>query len=36
MVVKIQHKKWIIKTLYFIDYKNNWYLLYIDDCDCGA
>ena len=36
MIVEIQHNKWIIKTLYFIEYKNNWYLLYIDDCDCSA
>ena len=36
MKVEIQYKKWIIKTLYFIEYKTKWYLLYIDDCDCSA
>jgi len=36
MIVHIQYKKMIIKTLYFIEYKTKWYLLYIDDCDCSA
>jgi hypothetical protein len=36
MEVKIQYRKMIIKTLYFIAYKDKWYLLYIDDCDCSA
>ena len=36
MEVKIQYRKMIIKTLYFIAYKDKWYLLYIDDCDCSS
>jgi hypothetical protein len=36
MKVEIQYKNWIIKSLYFIEYKTKWYLLYINDCDCSA
>jgi hypothetical protein len=36
MKVDIQYKNMIIKSLYFIEYKTKWYLLYIDDCDCSA
>ena len=36
MNVAIQYKNMIIKSLYFIEYKTKWYLLYINDCDCSA
>ena len=36
MKVEIQFKKWVIKTLFFIEFNKKWYLLYIDDCDCSA
>lgn len=36
MIVDIQYKNMIIKSLYFIEYKTKWYLLYINDCDCSA
>jgi len=35
MKVEIIIRGYLIKTFYFIDYKNRWYLLYVDDCDCS-
>lgn len=36
MKVDIQYENMIIKSLYFVEYKTKWYMLYIDDCDCSA
>ena len=36
MLVKIQHEKYIIETLYFIRYNSRWHLLYLHKCDCSA
>jgi hypothetical protein len=36
MKVEIIVRGYLIKTFYFIDYKNRWYLLYVDDCDCSS
>ena len=35
-VVEVQYDSWIVKTFYFVESNNKWFLLYIDDCDCGA
>lgn len=36
MNVQILYDNWIIQDLYFVLWNGAWYLLYIDDCDCGA
>ncbi|MFT5512348.1 MAG: hypothetical protein ACI8SE_000746 [Bacteroidia bacterium] len=36
MVVQVQSDLWIAKTLYFVELDNKWFLLYVNDCDCGA
>jgi hypothetical protein len=36
MKVEIIIRGYLIKTFYFIDYRNRWYLLYVDDCDCSS
>lgn len=36
MAVQVQFDYWIVKTLYFVELNNKWFLLYIDDCDCSA
>jgi uncharacterized coiled-coil protein SlyX len=36
MAVNVQHNFGIVKTFYFIESNNKWFLLYIDDCDCSA
>jgi len=36
MLVKIQHEKYVIETLYFIRYNSRWHLLYLHKCDCSA
>lgn len=34
--VQILFNSWIKKTMYFVEYKNKWYLVYFHDCDCSA
>ena len=34
--IRILHKGWIIKTLYFIVADGKWWLVVINDCDCSA
>lgn len=36
MRVEIQFNNVIVKTYYFIEFKGNWYLLYVYHCDCSA
>ena len=36
MRVEVLNDKWVTKTLYFIQSNNKWFLLYINDCDCGG
>ena len=36
MKVQVQSNYWIVKTMYFIEYNNKWYLLYFYDCDCSV
>jgi hypothetical protein len=35
MNVQILLENWIVKDLYFVQWKEAWYLIYIDDCDCS-
>lgn len=33
-VVQVQYDNWIVKTFYFVESNNKWFLLYVNDCDC--
>ena len=35
-IVQIQYDSWIVKTFYFVESNNKWFLLYIYDCDCSS
>ena len=35
-MVQVQYDNWIVKTFYFVESNNKWFLLYINDCDCSA
>lgn len=36
IMVQVQYNYWVVKTMYFIESNDKWYLLYFDDCDCSA
>ncbi|MCH1401670.1 MAG: hypothetical protein L7U78_04015 [Schleiferiaceae bacterium] len=36
IMVQVQYNYWVVKTMYFIEFNDKWYLLYFDDCDCSA
>jgi hypothetical protein len=36
IMVQVQYNYFVVKTMYFIESNDKWYLLYFDDCDCSA
>lgn len=36
MEVVVLYEKWYLKDLFFVQEKGRWYLVVVDDCECGA